>query len=315
MIVSGCEPPPQAVEWEETDCLLCGAHRRSTLLEAPEGLAAPSGLRAAVVRCEVCGLCYTCPRPTAAVMHRFYPDGYPPHEVRPADKTPQRRKGWRRRFGAILGSPYGPPCRRGGRLLDFGCGGGKFLEQMYAAGCQVVGVDMVDRVVERIREELGLHALARDLGSPELAPSSFDVITMRQSLEHVHDPLEVLRQARRLLVPGGKLMVWVPNLDSVAFRWFGSAWFGLDLPRHLTHFTPATLRRMVGEAGFQVERLRMIRHSSWLQRSAIRAHQMGNGTRATRWLTRRPVARLATWYAALTHHSDCLALSATRRGG
>jgi SAM-dependent methyltransferase len=217
-------------------------------------------------------------------------------------------------LGAILGFPYGPLCRRGGRLLDFGCGAGKFLQQMHAAGCQVVGVDMLDRVVQRIREELKLPAVAGDLTSPELAPSSFDVVTMRQSLEHVHDPLEVLRQARRLLVPGGKLMVWVPNLESVPFRWFGSAWFGLDLPRHLTHFTPATLRRTVGEAGFQVGRLRMIRHSSWLQRSAIRARQMGGGSRRTRWLARRPVARLATWYAALARQSDCIALSATRPG-
>ncbi len=314
MTVSRAEHLPQAVEGEETDCLLCGAGRRSTLLEAPEGPAATSGLRPAVVRCEVCGLCYTSPRPTAATMHRLYPDEYPPHRVRPAGETTKRTNGWRRRLGAFLGFRYGVPCKRGGRLLDFGCGGGKFLGQMHAQGCQVVGVDMLDRVAERIRRELGLPALAGDLGSLGLAASSFDVVTMRQSLEHVHDPLEVLRQARRLLVPGGKLIVSVPNIDSLPFRWFGPAWFGLDLPRHLTHFTPATLRRMVVEAGFQAGRLRMVPRSSWLQRSAIRARRLGSGTRKTGWLTWRPAARLAAWYAALTNRSDCMALSAARPG-
>ena len=51
----------------------------------------------------------------------------------------------------------------------------------------------------------------------------------------------VLREARDLLAPGGKLVVAVPNIDSLPFRWFGRHWFGLDLPRHLTHFTPASL--------------------------------------------------------------------------
>jgi 2-polyprenyl-3-methyl-5-hydroxy-6-metoxy-1,4-benzoquinol methylase len=181
---------------------------------------------------------------------------------------------------------------------------------MHAQGWQVLGVDLSDRVVQEINDQLQLPAVAGDLSSPELAGLSFELVTMRQSLEHVHDPLEVLRQARGLLVPGGTLMVWVPNIDSLPFRWSGAAWYGLDLPRHLVHFTPSTLRRMVAEAGFQVGRLRMVPHSSWLKRSAIRAQSLGNRSLKARWLAWRPLARLATRYAVLTHQADCIALRA-----
>src|SRR5438552_578873 len=95
------------------------------------------------------------------------------------------------------------------------------------------------------------------------------------SLERVHFPLAVLREVRRLLVPGGQLFRAVPNIDSLPFRWFGSAWYGLDLPRHLTHFAPWTLHLMLERAGFRVGQIQMVRHSQWLRSSARLACDTG----------------------------------------
>jgi 2-polyprenyl-3-methyl-5-hydroxy-6-metoxy-1,4-benzoquinol methylase len=302
----------EASDWEETSCLLCGGDRRSIVLEAAERAEATTGTRPAVVRCDACGLCYTSPRPTPAAMHRFYPEDYSPHRLQPHAKSRKRRKGWTGWLGWNSGVRSALLRLQKGRLLDFGCGGGKFLAEMHADGWQVLGVDLSEAVVERVQQELGLPALAGDLSAPQIEASSFEVITMRQSLEHVHDPLEVLRQARRLLVPGGTLIVWVPNIDSLPFRWFGPAWYGLDLPRHLTHFTPATLRRMVVEAGFQAGKLWMVRHSSWLQRSAERARELGRRGPKSRWLAWRAVCRWVTRYAFVIRQSDCIALTAAR---
>jgi 2-polyprenyl-3-methyl-5-hydroxy-6-metoxy-1,4-benzoquinol methylase len=200
-----------------------------------------------------------------------------------------------------------------GRLLDFGCGGGIFLERMAEQGWRVLGLDASASTVERIRTELRLPALVGSLPHPELEPASFDVITMWHSLEHVHQPLDTLRHAFRLLAPGGRLYVATPNLASWAYRWFGKDWFGLDLPRHLTHFTPASLRLMLERAGFQLrERVRMVRHSDWLRSSAKIACRQPDARAWQHWLTRKPVARLVTWLSYLAGKADCMMAIAER---
>jgi SAM-dependent methyltransferase len=301
-----------AIEWEEPNCLLCGGCRWSPLVEAQDTTPGGSGLWFVVVQCHDCGLCFTNPRPTARTIGQFYPAVYRPHRS-PVPKRPAR---WPWRRAALTCRPW----KEGqvlqwhgqGRLLDFGCGGGSYLEQMHLQGWQVTGVDVSTAAVQRIRTELRLRALVGSLPHPQLPPASFDVITMWHSLEHVHAPLEVLRQAHRLLVPGGKLVVAVPNIDSLPFRWFGHTWFGLDLPRHLTHFAPWTLQLLLERAGFRSGPIRMVRHSGWLRSSARLACQNRGGPHWHRWLRVKPISSLATWYSFLTYQADCILATAIR---
>jgi SAM-dependent methyltransferase len=199
-----------------------------------------------------------------------------------------------------------------GRLLDFGCGSGAFLDRMRRHGWQVTGVEVSDTVAQRARGQLGVPVLAGSLPNAELDDASYDLVTMWHSLEHVHAPLPVLCEASRLLGPGGKLVLAVPNLESAAFRWCGAAWVGLDLPRHLTHFTPHTLCLMLDRAGFEPVSIEMVRHSSWLRQSARRACQHFRGTLWHRWLQRKPPSRLAAWYGCLTGQADCIAVTAVK---
>jgi 2-polyprenyl-3-methyl-5-hydroxy-6-metoxy-1,4-benzoquinol methylase len=180
---------------------------------------------------------------------------------------------------------------------------------MHGLGWKVTGLDVSPVAVERIRTHLGLHALTGSLPHPELSPGSFDVVTMWHSLEHVHDPLAVLRAASQLLTPGGRLLVAVPNVDSLPFRWFGPAWLGLDLPRHLTHFTPATLSASVRAAGFRVKALRMLAHARWLRASAELARQQGVRTHWPRW---KVASRMISRYCVLMRQADCMLLTAER---
>jgi SAM-dependent methyltransferase len=301
------------VEWEESDCLLCGGRRWTPLLEAPDCVPGGTGLWFAVVQCLDCGLCFTNPRPSAANIAQFYPSAYGPHLTAALRRSP---KPWHIR----LPSPWrGPRQQRRalewhgqGRLLDFGCGGGSFLERMHARGWRVTGLDVSPAAVGRVRDGLGLRALLGSLPHPELRPGSFDVITMWHSLEHVHRPMAVLEEAHKLLAPGGKLVVAVPNIDSLPFRWFGSAWFGLDLPRHLTHFAPWTLHLMLENAGFAVGPIRMVRHSEWLRCSAKQSGHQHGAPRWHRVLTTKTLSRLTTWYAALTSQCDCMLVTADR---
>jgi SAM-dependent methyltransferase len=291
---------------------MCGSDRWFAVIEAADAQAGGSGSLFRVVQCVVCGLRYTHPRPTVAAIGTFYPEQYRPHRV--------GRRGQRQRWWRCLPLLRKQPCQEHrvlpwqgqGRLLDFGCGGGRFLQAMQRAGWQVTGVDASAAAVQTVRQELGLPVVQGSLPHAGLTDGSFDVVTMNHSLEHVHQPVDVLRAAWRLLAPGGKVVVAVPNMDSLAFRWFGRSWFALDLPRHLTHFTPDTLRRMLEHAGFCPGPVEWIGHSAWLRASASLAGRQHAAPRWQRLLRVRPLAWTAACYSCWTHQTDAMRVSALR---
>jgi len=293
-----------AVAWDDPPCPLCGGDRRAPVVEAADPTPGGPGLRFAVVRCDECGLHFTSPRPDPATICQFYPPAYRPHR-RPRDRDRSARF-------APLAAALGPATRSAGtpRLLDFGCGGGALLAWARGRGWDVTGLDVSAAAVAGVRADLGVRALVGTLPHPDLRPASFDAVTMWHALEHVHDPLAVLAEARRLLVPGGRLVAAVPNIASAAFGWFGPAWYGLDLPRHLTHFTPPTLRRMVERAGLRVLEVRQVRLADWLRSSAKLADRLGRPPVGLRALGYKPVAKLTAWACRAAGRADAMTVTA-----
>jgi SAM-dependent methyltransferase len=104
------------------------------------------------------------------------------------------------------------------------------------------------------------------LESVPCEPGSLDFIHMRHVIEHVEDPVGLLRRAFELLRPGGWLYVETPNIESYPAATCGTYWFGVDSPRHLWLFGPDTLRRCLAASGFELERMWsfvVIRLCSW----------------------------------------------------
>lgn len=300
--------PPSAgpVRLETTDCPLCDGIRFRPVIEAGDPLpGGDPGLRFAVVQCQDCGLCFTNPRPDRALIGRFYPDDYACYRFDAA--PPSRGRSWDKLYplAELL-----PGC---GRLLDFGCGAGDFLVHARHHGWHVTGLDFSERMVEQIRTRLGLPALAGSLPHAALPPESFEAVTMWQALEHVHQPLDVVRAARQLLTPGGRLVIAVPNLDSLPFAWFGADWNGLELPRHLTHFTPPTLRYLLERAGLRVRELRTVRHNGWLRHSARLAQRYPRQSSFwCRLLKNRLLSSWAGWYTQLKGRANGILAVAER---
>jgi len=124
---------------------------------------------------------------------------------------------------------------------------------MRTLGWDVAGVDVDPQAVAVCRAR-GLSVFLGTLEEASFPDGSFDVITMNHAIEHVPDPLALLRECYRILSPGGYVVIVTPNVKSLAHRLFRENWLALDPPRHLCLFYLATLRKCVQAAGLRVIR-------------------------------------------------------------
>lgn len=138
-----------------------------------------------------------------------------------------------------------------GRLLDVGCATGSFMMAAQAAGfSDIAGVDIAAPSVAVARRR-GFNATVGDFPSGLFPAASLDVIAMWNTLEHLPSPWDFVREAYRVLAPGGIVAVSVPNYDSLSVRLLGPRYRYIALA-HLNYFNPRTLRRLLTRAGFQI---------------------------------------------------------------
>jgi SAM-dependent methyltransferase len=223
------------------------AERLETLFAARDHV---TGDAFEIRRCGDCGLALTWPPPSPTEMGRYYPDAYYGNAgekrfVGPVEGLQRALYGARaRRVEAAAGG-------RPGRVLDVGCGRGFLLDAFRRRGWAAEGTEMSEASSAHAREVLGIRVHIGTLESLSLPGGSFDAVTLWHVLEHVTDPGSLLGEIGRLLRPGGVLLVSVPNFGSPEARLSGPGWFHLDAPRHLVHFTPESLGKVLTGAGFE----------------------------------------------------------------
>ena len=200
-----------------------------------------------VVMCTQCDLRYTRPLPTEDEFAELYPEDYYVDNrsgwlsgdiLRRAFENSVQ---WRHRQALLRRSP--------GKILDVGCGSGNFLAALRSKGWEVYATEFSDAAVARARTR-GITVHQGSVEDARFSDDFFDAITMWHVLEHVPAPREMLDELRRVLKRDGILVVEVPDSASTTFRLCGDRWMGLDIPRHLQHFTPTTLVRILNDAGF-----------------------------------------------------------------
>jgi SAM-dependent methyltransferase len=142
----------------------------------------------------------------------------------------------------------------GARVLEVGCGDGRFLEALAREGHQVRGIEPAPhRAAAACARGLPVDAVSAE--DARLPDASQDAVVFWHALEHLGDPGEALQCACGWLRPGGRLVVAAPNLASLQARLGGDLWFHQDVPRHLMQFTENGLVALVRRSGFRVVRV------------------------------------------------------------
>ncbi|MBL8911715.1 MAG: class I SAM-dependent methyltransferase [Archangium sp.] len=214
-------------------CVSCGAALRMRFDKVVD----PQSLENfTIVECVECGLGHTDPQP--ADLAPYYGARYHGGRHSFTDQWCTQR-----RLGFLKESVSTP-----GKLLDVGCGDGRFLEAAREKGWEGFGVEMNPEpprskgfTIERTVEELAHHG-------------PFDAITFWHSLEHFRNPREAVEAASKVLRPGGKLIIAVPDAGGAQARMWRRHWFHLDVPRHLFHFTASSLESMLTRASLRVSK-------------------------------------------------------------
>jgi SAM-dependent methyltransferase len=140
-----------------------------------------------------------------------------------------------------------------GNLLDIGAGTGAFSAFMQKEGWNVVGLEPDDATRRRATQLHGIH-LQSTSELFNLEPASFDAITMWHVLEHVHALHDYTLQVQKLLKPRGKAFIAVPNYTCYDAAVYGEYWAAYDVPRHLYHFSPLSMKLLVENFGMKLEK-------------------------------------------------------------
>ncbi|MGZ4712655.1 MAG: class I SAM-dependent methyltransferase [Acidimicrobiia bacterium] len=255
-------PPPagpvthRPLRVEAAHCCICGTRDSEPVGVGPDFEYRTSPDSFLAVRCLHCGVVYLDHRPVAAELDRIYPDHY--HAFAFTEDrfglvySVRRRLEARRLLRAFRDLPDEA------RVIDVGCGDGFHLDLLGAfgpPGWRLEGVDIDDRAIGAARRR-GLVVHRGRVEQLDLPEASYDAALLIQTIEHLADPVALLEAVRRLLVPGGRVLVVTDNTGSLDFRVARRRhWGGYHFPRHWYLFDQRSLRLLATAAGFEVPEL------------------------------------------------------------
>ncbi len=267
----------------ETECAIC--HSRDASLEASgpdfEHDTVPGEFH--FVRCRSCEHIYLNPRPSMRDVARIYPPDYYAYSSggNPIAVWLRRIRETRKVHlyrGAIGEGPR--------RILEIGCGNGRFLSLLREYGpadWELAGIDFSESAVRQC-QAIGLRAQAVRLEDLTSEDGTYDAVVMMHLIEHIDDPRRSCDRVRALLRPGGVFIIETPNVAGLDYRLFRGRWWAhYHFPRHWNLFSTGALQRLLLETGFAIERTdSLINTSSWI----ISLHNLFLDRGCPDWLVR-----------------------------
>jgi SAM-dependent methyltransferase len=279
-----------------SNCPVC-AGDKTGLYNSYEFIFSQTGVSFHLAKCLTCGIVFTDPVPGTDLLNKIYGnDSYYSYLPYSAPPVPDRSglmgrlKGWAK--STVLDHYYGCGKRKGdykssrvlwlagwllkclvredvvvlGRIieygkggvhLDIGCGNGSYVWWMAKQGWQSRGIEINHHAVESARK-IGLNVTKITLEGAKFPNASFDLVTAWDVMEHLPTLVDQLKTIHRILKPGGKLIGGVPNAGSWEAQLFGKNWQPWEIPSHLYHFTPTSLKEIIGLAGFELIKFKFL---------------------------------------------------------
>ncbi len=262
---------------EITNCLICGSDQKETFLVCKDHTVSHKDFE--IKRCKSCGFKYTSPRPEDKDLGDYYKaESYVSHS--------DTKKGlvntlyhWVRSYTLIkklqLVMHYTGLKR--GKILDYGAGTGAFLDTCKKNGWDASGIEP-DADARRVMAEkfsLSTYPSLKD-ATEQNALREFDVITAWHVFEHIPDLKEMIEVLKNSLKQKAKLIVAVPNPTSYDANVYKESWAAYDVPRHLWHFAPADMERLMRDRGFKLVKTLPMVFDSFYVSMLSRKYQTGS---------------------------------------
>ena len=239
---------------EETPCPVCHSYSHTLFLKACDYLISRSDF--SLVRCETCGVVFTNPRVCEQSIQDYYTSDYTSFAIR-------RNSRVRRYIKSMISFIYQDQYQKIAYLLknnnvrnilEIGPGNGGLITYLHGNGFDVTGDELDTACVERIQSS-GIVCHQGTVEDVKDHLSTYDAVIMCNVFEHVYRPKFLLEIIHSKLSDNGLLYLTMPNIASFEARLFGKYWRGLDLPRHITHFSPDKLGCLLSNLDYSVDKI------------------------------------------------------------
>lgn len=238
---------------EQTKCHLCGSHRYAVIYKTYSGNIAKeekaykitehsTDTQLQIVRCKECDLVYLHPLPLITNLEHNY--------IRMLDEDYIKEEKGRRLSAQFILKEL-KKYKKCGRLLDIGCATGFLLDEARKQGWQVYGIELSNWAVDFAKNRLGIENIFQGtLNDANYSDNFFDVVVIKDTLEHLIDIKGILVEIKKILKPDGLLYISTPNFDSLASKIFRTKWWNIN-QSHIYYFTRKTLFKMLDLTGFR----------------------------------------------------------------
>lgn len=206
------------------------------------------------VKCGKCGMVLQSPRAPLKDVGQYYKNdeywGFDiTKEVKGVDWKKEREKHYDILFKGILGRT------QKGKMLDVGCGLGLFLSKFKDLGWEVKGTDLINQIAKFAKKTFSIDVKTGDFLDMNFPKNYFDVVVLSSVLEHVYTPNRTLKKTNSVLKKGGLFVMVIPNINSLGHMIFKRNWSFLEPGRHLYHYSPVTITKILNKHGFKVEKI------------------------------------------------------------